>query len=201
MSSLAPFWNLQTDTGGVAVVHENVIKDVHHVREEVITREVHTHDVFHRILPIIDVEVLPPRHFLPVEGGGLVEVSAAEVPGRGQNWVIAETASKIPSDQPAPQGRRGFTARRFLGKEGDSVKDMTREGHERTEETWVHPPELEQGARLTGQSWPMVFGDDSVQKASYAGSTPNQMNRKSPRKGQAVPASPAQGAGRFGRTL
>ena len=65
-----------------AVVHETVHQDIHHVREERITRDIHEHDVYHRILPIVDVEVLPPRHFLPVEGGGLVEISASEVPGR-----------------------------------------------------------------------------------------------------------------------
>ena len=135
-----------------------MIEKVHHKREEVVTREIHTHDVFHRILPIIDVEVLPPRHFLPVEGGGLVEIGADEVPGRAKNWVIAETASKIPSDQPAPKGASHFTAREFPGREGDTVKYTTPEGIQRTEETWVHPPELETGGKNSGQTWPMMFG-------------------------------------------
>lgn len=82
-----------------------------------------------------------------------MEISASEVPGRGQNWVIAETASKIPSDQAVPQGIRGFTARTFRGQEGDDTEYTTPEGYERTEQTWIHPPELEDGARLTGQSW------------------------------------------------
>lgn len=191
---------LMANRHDLAVVHENVTKDVHHIREEVMNREVHTHDVYHRILPIIDIEVLPPRHFLPVEGGGLVEVSAEEVPGRGQNWVIAETASKIPSDQAAPQGRRRFTAREFPGREGDTVKYMTADGYEKTEETWVHPPELEEGARLTGQTWPMVFNDDDTSKVSQANATSGQTNRKSPRKGQGSQASPAQRSGGSGRT-
>lgn len=148
-------------SGRPAVVHETVQQRVHHVREEVITREIHTHDVFHRILPVIDVEVLPPRHFLPVEGGGLVEIGADEVPGRGNNWVIAETASKIPSDQPAPKGVSRFTARQYPGTEGDAVQYMDRKGVEHTETTWVHPPALETGGRDTGQTWPMVFGKDS----------------------------------------
>lgn len=166
------------------MVHEKVHRDVHHVREELITREIHTHDVHHRILPVVDVEVLPPRHFLPVEGGGLVEVSAQEVPGRGNNWVIAETASKIPSDQAAPQGITEFTARRFPGREGDAVSCTTSEGYEKTEQTWVHPPELETGARDTGQSWPMMF--DSPGKGagghsgSYGFSSPKTLKRHSP---------------------
>ncbi|KAI4256736.1 MAG: hypothetical protein LQ352_001977 [Teloschistes flavicans] len=149
-----------------AVVHETVHQDVHHIREELITREIHTHDVYHRILPVIDVEVLPPRHFLPVEGGGLVEISGKEVPGRGKNWVIAETASKIPSDQSAPSQQRIFSARQFPGTEGDAVRYRTREGHERTEETWVHPPTLETGGRDTGQTWPMEFGNEAATKSN-----------------------------------
>lgn len=151
------------------------------------------------MLPIIDVEVLPPRHFLPVEGGGLVEVSAAEVPGRGNNWVIAETASKIPSDQAAPKGRRPFTARAFPGEEGDAKRYVTPEGIERTEETWVHWPELETGAQLTGQSWPMVFDDDAQEKTPLSNVNDTSNSRKSPTKVSAVQASPGQKAARYGR--
>ena len=145
-------------------MHENVQQQVHHIREEVITREIHDHDVYHRVLPVVDVEVLPPRHFLPVEGGGLVEISASEVPGRGKNWVIAETASKIPSDQPAPPVQSRFTAREFRGTEGDARRYVTPEGVERTEQTWVHPPELETGGRDSGQTWPMPFGEAVPEK-------------------------------------
>ncbi|KAL9614988.1 MAG: hypothetical protein Q9167_000519 [Letrouitia subvulpina] len=144
-----------------AVVHETVYRDVHQVREEVITREIHNHDVYHRILPVIDVEVLPPRHFLPIEGGGLVEISGEEVPGRGNNWVIAETLSKIPSDQSTLTSRRQFSARQFAEAEGKAVRQITPEGCERTEQTWIHPPELETGGRDTGQTWPMEFRSES----------------------------------------
>ena len=139
--------------------------------------------------------MLPPRHFLPVEGGGLVEVSASEVPGRGQNWVIAETASKIPSDQAAPQGRRTFTAREFPGEEGDFKRYVTPEGIERTEQTWVHQPELEIGAQVTGQSWPMVFDDEPQSSASHADTKAKAMRRKSPKKTTAMPASEVRRTG------
>lgn len=130
------------------------------------------------MLPVIDVEVLPPRHFLPVEGGGLVEVGAKEVPGRGNHWVIAETASRIPSDQAAPAGRRQFTARQFLGREGDSRSYTAAEGHEVTEQTWVHPPELETGARDSGQSWPMFFGDSVEGKRGDGHSLPKTTTQR-----------------------
>ncbi len=139
--------------------------------------------------------MLPPRHFLPVEGGGLVEISAQEVPGRGKNWVIAETASKIPSDQAAPPGTTQFTARNFPGREGDTVKYMSPDGYEKSERTWVHPPTLEEGARLTGQSWPMVIGEESPGKGDHGFSTPKATKKKSPKKNSAIQASPAQRTG------
>lgn len=86
-----------------------------------------------------------------------MEISADEVPGRGRQWVIAETASRIRSDQPAPKAVNRFSAREFTGNEGESKKYVTPEGHERTEVTWVHPPELETGGRDTGQTWPLVL--------------------------------------------
>lgn len=145
-----------------AVTHEIVHNEIHHLHEEQITREIHEHDVYHRTLPIIDVEVLPARHFLPSETGGLVEVNAEDVPGRKKNWVIAETVSQIPSNQPAQTKRRQFTAREFTGSEGASRRYITPEGYEKTEQTWVHPPTLETGARDTGQSWPLEIGDLSL---------------------------------------
>lgn len=173
----------------LAVVHETVHKDVHHIREELIRKEIHTHDIYHRIQPVIDVEVLPARHFLPVEGGGLVEISAEEVPGRGNNWVLAETVSKIPSDQAAPRGATDFTARIFPGREGDEVKYAAPEGHEKTEQTWVHPPELETGARDTGQSWPMVFGEAAPEKGTYGYKSPTGKKRNSKHAGMSTGAT------------
>ena len=149
----------------------------------------------------MDVEVLQPRHFLPVEGGGLVEVTAQEVPSRGSNWVIAETASKIPSDQAAPPGRTQFTARNFAGREGDAVRYTSPEGYEKTEQTWVHPPALEEGARLTGQSWPMVLGEEEPGKGGHGfsgaqGFSASKGNKsKSPRKNPPTQVTPAQRAG------
>ena len=145
--------------------------------------------------------MLPPRHFLPVEGGGLVEISAQEVPGRGSNWVIAETASKIPSDQAAPPGTTKFTARKFPGREGDAVQYTSAEGYEKSERTWIHPPELEEGARLTGQSWPMVMDEEPAGKSeheisgTHGFSSSKATKRKSPRSNPAIQASTAQRAG------
>lgn len=147
-----------------AVVHERRHKDIRHIREEKITSEIHTHDVFHRIQPIIDVEVLPARHFVPAADGSLREVAEETLPGRVRekvrNWIVAETVSRIPSSTAVEslRGRpRQFTARSFVGTEGDFKRYVTADGVEHTETTWVHPPVLEEGARLTGQTVPIHF--------------------------------------------
>ncbi|TKA53506.1 hypothetical protein B0A55_13718 [Friedmanniomyces simplex] len=144
-----------------AVTHETIIQDVHHIREERITREIHTHHVFHRVLPIIDIEVLPARHFVPIEGG-YAEIPADEVLGRsGPNaqWLIAETVSKgLPRSQ-APIVPARFTARKFEGTEGDYKEYVAPEGFPRTETTWVYPPTYyEQAAIESGQTYPFYIG-------------------------------------------
>ncbi|GME25017.1 hypothetical protein BKCO1_6000196 [Neofusicoccum parvum] len=145
-----------------AVTHETIHPEVHHIREEQIFREVHTHDVFHRVLPIIDVEVLPARHFVPTEDGELREMPEVEIPGRSnddqaRNWLVAEVVSRITRDDEAPVGPRQFTAREFHGVEGDERRYVTGEGFEGMETTWVHPPTVETGARESGQTEPLYM--------------------------------------------
>ena len=145
------------------VTQETVHHEIHHVWEEQITREEHTHDVYHRILPIVDVEVLPARHFIPIDGGKLIEVNADSMPSRNKNWHIAVPGSQKTSNTAlGTSERRRFTAREFPGTEGDAKRYTAPDGHEQTEETWVHPPELETGGRDTGQTWPFEFGDLSL---------------------------------------
>lgn len=154
-----------------AVVHETVHTHHHHIREERITREIHNHEVYHRILPIIDVQVLPTRHYVldPAHPGQQIEVSEDQIPGRADgnaHWVIAETVSKLRAGE-TPHGVTDFTARRFGKHEGEAKEWADRDGVERSERTWIHAPELEDGARLTGQSVPYHFnstdgGEDGI---------------------------------------
>lgn len=148
-----------------AVTHETIVQDVHEIREEVITREIHHHEVFHRILPVIDIEVLPARHFIPIEGG-LVEVAEEEVPGgagRAAAKAMQEAASKMLPQTSATSGQaRSFSARTFEASEGDSKAYVTPEGVNRTDTTWVHPPTIETGGRETGQTQPFHMGEDNV---------------------------------------
>nr|OQO13841.1 hypothetical protein B0A51_17479 [Rachicladosporium sp. CCFEE 5018] len=145
-----------------AVTHETVHRQFEEVRQESITREIHQDHIFHRVLPIVDIEVKPSRHFIPVEGG-YAEIAAEELPGRTGDkaqWMIAELASKhLPASQPT-SGRRQFTARKFDGGEGDLKEYTAPEGHPVTEQHWVHPPREEDGGRLTGQTYPFYFDED-----------------------------------------
>ena len=143
-----------------AVTHETIREDVHAIREEVITREIHNHHVFHRVLPIVDIEVLPARHFVPVEGG-YAEISEDEVPGRtGPNtqWVIAETMSKMLPESKGPVIPQHFSASRFEGPEYNDKEYVGEDGVKRTEQWWVHPPTIETGGRDSGQTYPFYIG-------------------------------------------
>ncbi|KAK5118221.1 hypothetical protein LTR85_008201 [Meristemomyces frigidus] len=148
------------ETWAPAVTHETIVQNVHEIREEQITREIHNHHVFHRILPIVDIEVLPARHFVPVEGG-YAEISEDEVPGRtGVNaqWIIAETMSKLMPESKGPVVPQQFTARKFQGTDGDYKEYMTPEGFKRTEQWWVHPPTIETGGKESGQTYAFHIG-------------------------------------------
>ncbi|KAF2084456.1 hypothetical protein K490DRAFT_68764 [Saccharata proteae CBS 121410] len=157
-----------------AVTHETIYPQTHDIREERIFREIHTHDIHHRILPIVDVEVLPARHFLPDPRSptGLTEVPESAVPGRSaalQNWVVAETVSRLPKQGPLPTAPRAFTARRWEGADGDERTYVTEGGWKRTETTWIHPPRLETGARESGQSEPFYFSSPTRVAAKKMG--------------------------------
>lgn len=64
------------------VVHEQV--------EEHITRHTHNYDVYHKILPVRDVEVLPARHWVPGPDGRLVQVDEKDVYS-GAAWSLGQT--------------------------------------------------------------------------------------------------------------
>ncbi|KAI9681058.1 MAG: hypothetical protein M1822_007132 [Bathelium mastoideum] len=151
-----------------AVTHQIIHKDIHHIREERITREIHTHDHFHRILPVIDVEVLPPRHFVPsaTDPTRLVEVPGSAIPGRRddddqkmRNWFIARTMENTQTNgSELGAGPRQFTAREFRGGEGAHYEWMGEDGVQRSTTTWIHPPTVEDGGKRTAQTVPFHLG-------------------------------------------
>lgn len=135
-----------------AVTHETVIPEVRHVEHEVITREIHNHDVYHRILPIKDVEILPAKHFVRDPITGILTEIPAPPPAREgihQKWKIVSTESDSGWQPAAP---RPFTARTFGKDEGMSMEYVGEDGVPRTETTWIHPPTIQDGGHNTGQT-------------------------------------------------
>lgn len=88
-----------------AVTHETIIPVVREVRQEVITREIHNHDVYHRIQPVIDREVLPTKHYLQDERGHMREIPADKIPEGSSvvaKWQTAHWEAQTGSLKPAP---------------------------------------------------------------------------------------------------
>ncbi|KAI9763231.1 MAG: hypothetical protein M1835_007879 [Candelina submexicana] len=80
-----------------AVTDETITQEVHHVRDEIFTREIRYHDRYHHIQPAIDVEGLPTKHYVQADDGRLMEVSSDRLPGRQKNWDMLATTADISS--------------------------------------------------------------------------------------------------------
>ncbi|CAJ2503433.1 Uu.00g108270.m01.CDS01 [Anthostomella pinea] len=129
----------QDITHAPAVTHETVRPQVHEIVEEQIHREIHNHDVYHQILPVYDLEVLPARHFVRDADGGLVEMSESDFPeytGANQRWYIGE---RLSNETPRTGQEQSALA---AAKAAGMKKYTTPEGFERTDQTIVHPPTL-----------------------------------------------------------
>ena len=186
-----------------------MLPEVHHIRHEQVTREIHTHDVYHRELPIIDVQVLPARHVIPptwiredseyhpktakvatngpANGGsdassidqqaiadanaasGFTEVPHHLLPKRtidkynNKNWIIAETASKLPSHMNGGARTdppwRHFSAKAFPGTEGDYEEWVGEDGVMRSGQTWVHQPTHDMYLKNKGMTQPLYMDE------------------------------------------
>ncbi len=144
-----------------AVLHETIVPKVHEIREEIITRDIHKHYIIHRVLPVIDVEVLPPRHFVPAADGTLVEVSADQIPGRLGHWGIVETVTKPPGasrqSEPLPFMPVAGGAPTTISTTTTTIVHTEHGAYPRTETVIRHPPTLSTAARDAGESWPMLI--------------------------------------------
>ncbi|KAF2034975.1 hypothetical protein EK21DRAFT_97173 [Setomelanomma holmii] len=103
--------------------------------------------------PVYDIEVLPPRHWIPnPDGEGLIEISADELPsrtGKNRRWKIVMEEEERPAEQ-TPSWRT----------EPDIVEGpttMTEEGFERKETTIIHPPTLQDMTDYAGLVQPVHF--------------------------------------------
>jgi len=145
-----------------AVVHEIIREDVHEIYQEVITREIHNHYVYHRTLPVHEIEILPSRHFLEDASGSRQEIPAAAVPGWSEEHLSQIFAEVFRHRLPKSSGTtapRVFTAREFPGTEGDYKETIEPSGFVRTEQWWVHPPTLEPATFRDGEAYVVHFDD------------------------------------------
>ncbi|KAI1266212.1 hypothetical protein F5Y18DRAFT_382765 [Xylariaceae sp. FL1019] len=120
------------------VTHETVRPHVHEIIQEQVTRDIHTYDVYHRIQPIYDVEVLPARHFVQGPDGRIEEVAAAELPtdctGPNARWraglmsSAAESESQARADKSLPPTPRVLTPEEpGMSKDGTHSAGIGRE--------------------------------------------------------------------------
>jgi hypothetical protein len=140
-----------------AVIHEVVKPHEHEIIEERIYREIHNHDVYHRIQPVLQTEILPARHYVHDVNGNLVEISEDQIPhrtGEFQQWYIGKTDSPAVQAARLPQITKPTVVK--------DIKYMTPEGFERRETTIVHPPELEDLSGYGGPVVPIEFFHDAV---------------------------------------
>ncbi|KAF1989328.1 hypothetical protein K402DRAFT_461217 [Aulographum hederae CBS 113979] len=169
------------ETVAPAVVHETIHPTTHHIREEVITREIHNHTYIHRILPIVDVEVLPTKHYTldPSDSGKLIEIDPKDIPDRvdpvsggSKNWTVLETVSREENGDDVLKRIRGEGWEEWEkgeGKRQENYKEYIGEdGVPRTETTWIHlpvfevPVAAEDGAPYIEQKLPNGDHDSAV---------------------------------------
>ncbi|KAB5560113.1 hypothetical protein GE09DRAFT_78861 [Coniochaeta sp. 2T2.1] len=99
--------DVDKDVSYAPAVTKEVVKPIVHERtEEHITRDIHTHDVYQKILPVKDVEVLPARHWVPGPDGRLVQVDEKDVYS-GAAWSQAQQGHSSQVNT----GRRGISPR------------------------------------------------------------------------------------------
>lgn len=138
----------------LAVTHEHVQPLQHTKHEHRITREVHTHDIYHRILPIIETEILPPRHFVD-DGHDIREVPESEVwkytvtGARGYRQPQAVRQEAQSETSPPEQSSLACVATNQEPILAEKKTYMTEGGYPRTEYLWLHPPVFEDASGRT----------------------------------------------------
>jgi hypothetical protein len=129
------------------VVHETIHRHVRHIHREHITREIHTHDVYHRILPLIEIEVLPAKHFFRKPSGELVAITEKEKDelaaqyGGVTSYTVTATANVRPPAE-VFAALKQFTARPIEPHEREIKRWTDEQGVERSEQYHFHPPVL-----------------------------------------------------------
>jgi hypothetical protein len=125
----------------------------HEIIQHKIFREIHNYEYYHRIQPVYDLQILPPRHWIPNPNGeGLIEISADELPsrtGHNRKWKIVYEHS----DAPVESGPTYRTEPEII----EHPTTITAEGFERKETTIIYPPTLRDLSEYDGLVQPVHF--------------------------------------------
>lgn len=139
-------------TWAPSVTRHIIRHDVHELRREHITHEFHQDEYQHRILPVIETEILPSRHFIQLDGGGLEEISEDEIPDELPVDLQERISRAAAAIFPSSFGRPGDTSFPSLDGSfdpgyGRPTESVTPGGRARHDTTWTYPATV-----LTSQS-------------------------------------------------
>lgn len=163
---------------------------VHHIRQELISRDIHRPEVYRRILPIRDVQVRPARHFvLSPANDSLIEIDkppAHSPSSHPRLHHLVTSRLPIPSDrQSRPEGSHyGHDLRAPQKKFFEPGVDRTNAAREI--HTYSHySPVLDDEARIRGETIPFSFHSSVIQRKSVAREQTingNDQDQASPKK-------------------
>lgn len=111
------------------------------MREEQITREIHSHDVYIRELPVVDVELLPVRHFMSTDKGD-VEIASNEVQEvmrPSEDWLRSQAMSQL-LHKDHMETTEEWAVQQFDSLSGEAVRNDTSDMSKHFEGTTVHLP-------------------------------------------------------------
>ncbi|QSZ34588.1 hypothetical protein DSL72_006182 [Monilinia vaccinii-corymbosi] len=185
-SSFGQHWNIaEADLSfSLAVTHETVLPTEHEIITKEIYREIHQHHYYHRVLPVIDTEILAAKHYVYGDDGDtLIRIPESMVPNHtitgshSQSWSIVKHRPAPAEDvfdsplfgvepelpnvkytthyQPNSKGQVQWSR-----VPGEPVKVLEREyinaeGIPCKETWWRYPPVLATAARDAGLTVPM----------------------------------------------
>lgn len=159
-----------------AVYHDTIRPEIHHVRHEHTQRDIHNHEVHHRVLPIKEVQVLAAKHYAPVGSRGeLVEIDESQVPhlaDRDRRFPVNDSGHVV-SMGPIGDHER-FTTKDLSSGEGEHKEYVNQRGVPTTETTWIHQPTLDMGQHKRQNSEGKPSGVESTTNPQNA--TPGSLS-------------------------
>lgn len=127
------------------VTHTSFQPVIHHVRQELISRDVHSPQVFRRILPIRDAIVRPTRHFVVSPHDGIL-VEVDKPPAYSRSDSKQPDGEGLASEPQLPSTRSGYTPGVPLRHEEVNAAGGV---HQKTT-LHYYPPAVDEEARLRG---------------------------------------------------